>query len=62
VVAVTSQSLLIYRSTGTPTGNVVITVNDASGDTCSGSVAAGMCNLTLTTPEIEDTNRDLCRG
>jgi CSLREA domain-containing protein len=31
------------------TGNVTITVNDASGDTCTGSVAAGTCNLTLTT-------------
>ncbi|MFZ0063444.1 MAG: Calx-beta domain-containing protein, partial [Pyrinomonadaceae bacterium] len=32
------------------TGNVTITVNDASGDTCSGTVAAGTCALTLTTP------------
>ncbi|MDQ3474235.1 MAG: Ig-like domain repeat protein [Acidobacteriota bacterium] len=31
------------------TGNVTITVNDASGDTCTASVAAGTCNLTLTT-------------
>jgi Bacterial Ig-like domain (group 3)/PKD domain/Calx-beta domain len=31
------------------TGNVTITVNDASGDTCTGTVAAGTCNLTLTT-------------
>ena len=34
---------------GTPTGNVTITVNDASGDTCTGTVAAGTCNLVLTT-------------
>ncbi len=36
-------------SSGTPTGNVVVTVNDASGDTCTGTVASGTCNLTLTT-------------
>jgi hypothetical protein len=34
---------------GTPTGNVKITVNDASGNTCTGTVAAGTCSLTLTT-------------
>ncbi len=33
---------------GTPTGNVTVTVNDASGNTCSGTVAAGTCSLTLT--------------
>jgi CSLREA domain-containing protein len=33
----------------TVTGTVTITVNDASGDTCSAAVAAGTCNLTLTT-------------
>jgi hypothetical protein len=32
------------------TGNVTVTVNDASGDTCTGTVAAGTCALTLTTP------------
>jgi hypothetical protein len=36
----------------TPTGTVKVTVNDASGDTCTGPVAAdgtGTCQLTLTT-------------
>ncbi|HEV8589686.1 MAG TPA: hypothetical protein VGQ72_12475 [Pyrinomonadaceae bacterium] len=35
----------------TPTGSVTITVNDASGDTCMGSLSGGTgsCNLTLTT-------------
>jgi len=35
----------------TPTGSVTITVNDASGDTCTGSLSGGTgtCNLTLTT-------------
>jgi CSLREA domain-containing protein len=35
----------------TPTGNVTITVNDLSGDTCTGSLSGGTgtCNLTLTT-------------
>jgi|GEM_PF-1046362 len=33
----------------TVTGTVTITVNDASGNTCSAAVAAGTCNLTLTT-------------
>jgi hypothetical protein len=32
----------------TVTGNVTITVNDGSGNTCTGTVAAGTCNLTLT--------------
>jgi CSLREA domain-containing protein len=37
--------------TGAPavTGNVTITVDDASGDTCTGSVSAGNCPLVLTT-------------
>jgi fibronectin-binding autotransporter adhesin len=49
VVAVNFTVVPNLPSTGTPTGNVVITVNDASGDTCTGTVAAGTCNLTLTT-------------
>jgi hypothetical protein len=32
---------------GTPTGNVVITIDGAS-DTCTGTIAAGSCNITLT--------------
>jgi large repetitive protein len=40
---------VVAPGAGTPTGNVVVTVNDASGDTCTGTVAAGTCNLTLTT-------------
>jgi hypothetical protein len=32
---------------GTPTGNVTITVNDASGATCSAAIAAGTCSLSL---------------
>jgi len=32
---------------GTPAGNVVITVNDGSGATCSASVAAGGCQITF---------------
>ena len=35
---------------GTPTGNVTVTVNDASGNTCTGTVASGTCSITLTTP------------
>ena len=34
---------------GTPTGNVVITVNDGSGATCTASVAAGGCQITFNT-------------
>jgi CSLREA domain-containing protein len=37
--------------TGAPalTGNVTITVDDASGNTCTAAVGAGTCNLTFTT-------------
>ena len=37
------------------TGNVTITVNDASGDTCTGTITAGAgtCNLTLTTAGLK---------
>jgi|GEM_PF-1187038 len=34
---------------GTPTGNVVISVNDGSGATCTASVAAGSCQITFNT-------------
>ncbi len=39
------------NASGAPpiTGNVTVTVNDVSGDTCSAPVAAGTCALTLTT-------------
>lgn len=48
---VTVNFSLTSNVAGAPpvTGNVTITVNDASGDTCTGSVAAGTCALTLTT-------------
>jgi hypothetical protein len=49
VVTVNYTVTVNAPSSGTPGGNVVITVNDASGDTCTGTVATGTCNLTLTT-------------
>jgi hypothetical protein len=49
VVAVNYTVVSNVAGAPTVTGNVTITVNDASGDTCTGSVAAGTCNLTLTT-------------
>lgn len=50
--AFTVAFTVIARSpgSGTPTGNVTITVNDGSGASCSASVAAGSCQLTLTAP------------
>ncbi|MBI5031485.1 MAG: Ig-like domain repeat protein [Chloroflexi bacterium] len=49
---------------GSPSGNVTITVNDASGNSCTGTVAAGSCTLsfslagtkTLTVTYTGDTN------
>ncbi len=38
----------VAPATGTPTGNVVITDADSAA-TCTGTVAAGQCSLTLTT-------------
>ena len=49
VVAVNYSVTSNVGGAPTVTGNVTITVNDASGDTCTASVAAGTCNLTLTT-------------
>ncbi|HEV8122979.1 MAG TPA: Ig-like domain repeat protein [Gemmatimonadales bacterium] len=49
-VAVDFTIVVTGNGGGTPTGNVVVTVNDGSGDTCTGTLAAGTCNLVLTTP------------
>ena len=35
---------------GTPTGDVMVTVDDVSGNSCSAPVGAGGCDITLTTP------------
>jgi hypothetical protein len=50
--AVTVNFSVVSAVTGapTPTGNVTVSVNDASNDTCTGTVASGTCQLTLTTP------------
>ena len=39
----------VLPATGTPTGNVTVTVS-GGGETCTGTVAAGGCSLTLTVP------------
>jgi hypothetical protein len=33
---------------GSPTGTVTVTVNDGSGDTCTGTVGQGFCDVDLT--------------
>jgi hypothetical protein len=48
-VTVTFTVVAKAPGSGTPTGTVTITVNDGSGATCSASVAAGSCQLILTT-------------
>ncbi|MBL0164967.1 MAG: Ig-like domain repeat protein [Xanthomonadales bacterium] len=47
VVAVNYTVAVSAPGAGTPTGNVVITIS-GGGETCTGTVAAGTCNLTLT--------------
>ncbi|MBI1765943.1 MAG: Ig-like domain repeat protein, partial [Acidobacteria bacterium] len=39
----------VAPGTGTPGGNVVVTVSGGA-ETCTGTVASGTCNITLTTP------------
>ncbi|MEP7325463.1 MAG: Ig-like domain repeat protein [Gemmatimonadota bacterium] len=54
-VAVNFTIAVTGNGGGTPTGDVVVTVNDGSGDTCTGTLAAGTCNLVLTTPGNKKT-------
>lgn len=47
VVAVNYTVAVAAPGSGTPTGNVVITISGGA-ETCTGTVAAGSCNITLT--------------
>ena len=48
VVAVNYSVAVSAPGSGTPTGNVVVTISGGA-ETCTGTVAAGACNITLTT-------------
>ena len=49
LVTVNYSVVPVLPATGTPTGNVTVTVS-GGGETCTGTVAAGGCSLTLTVP------------
>jgi hypothetical protein len=49
LITVNYSVVPMLPATGTPTGNVTVTVSGGS-ETCTGTVAAGGCSLTLTVP------------